>query len=33
MRSQAFWDAQYAKVHDYNQKIAASRQVDLVAAV
>jgi cysteine synthase len=25
MRSQAFWDAQYAKVSDYNGKIAASR--------
>jgi cysteine synthase len=25
MRSQNFWDAQYAKVKDYNQKISASR--------
>ena len=33
MRHQDFWDAQYAKVPDYNQKIYAARQVDLVAAV
>ena len=32
MRSQGFWDAQYAKVRDYNQKICAARQVDLVVA-
>jgi hypothetical protein len=25
MRSQSFWDAQYAKVQDYNQKICALR--------
>jgi hypothetical protein len=25
MRSQTFWDAQYAKVSDYNEKIVASR--------
>ena len=25
MRSQGFWDAQYAKVRDYNQKISAAR--------
>jgi len=25
MRSQAFWDAEYAKVHEYNQKICALR--------
>jgi cysteine synthase len=31
MRSQDFWDAQYAKVSDYNQKISATRQVELVA--
>jgi len=27
MRSQSFWDAQYAKVPEYNQKIAALRPV------
>src|ERR1035441_6825334 len=27
MRSQGFWDAQYAKVRDYNRKIAALRPV------
>jgi cysteine synthase A len=27
MRSQDFWDAQYAKVRDYNQKISAARQL------
>jgi len=31
MRSQDFWDAQYAKVRDYNRKISAARQVELVA--
>jgi cysteine synthase A len=25
MRNQAFWDAQYAKVGEYNRKILASR--------
>ena len=25
MRSQSFWDAQYAKVQDYDQKICALR--------
>jgi hypothetical protein len=29
MRSQAFWDAQYAKVPEYSRKIAALRQVGL----
>ena len=33
MRTQDFWDAQYAKVRDYNQKISAARPVALVAAV
>jgi hypothetical protein len=33
MRHQDFWDAQYAKVSEYNQKISAARQGDLVAAV
>jgi hypothetical protein len=27
MRHQEFWDAQYAKVHDYNQKISATRSL------
>jgi cysteine synthase len=31
MRSQSFWDAQYAKVRHYNQKICATRQVDSLA--
>ena len=26
MRDQAFWDAQYAKVAEYNQKICALRE-------
>jgi cysteine synthase len=33
MRRQEFWDAQYAKVRSYNQKISAARQQELVAAV
>ena len=33
MRSQDFWDAQYAKVKDYNQKISMARQMELVAIV
>ena len=33
MRSQDFWDAQYAKVSDYNRRISASRQRELVAAI
>jgi hypothetical protein len=33
MRGQDFWDAQYAKVKDYNRKISAARQTELVAAV
>jgi cysteine synthase len=33
MRSQDFWDAQYAKVREYNRKISAARQRDLVSAV
>jgi cysteine synthase len=33
MRSQDFWDAQYEKVRDYNRKICASRQQELVEAV
>jgi hypothetical protein len=33
MRSQSFWDAQYAKVRHYNQKICATRQVDSLATV
>jgi cysteine synthase len=32
MRSQNFWDAQYAKVRDYNQKISASRDRHTAAA-
>ena len=33
MRSQGFWDAQYAKVREYNRKISAARREDLVAAL
>jgi cysteine synthase len=33
MRSQDFWDSQYAKVREYNRKISAARQRDLVSAV
>ncbi len=33
MRGQDFWDAQYAKVPEYNGKIVAARQSNLVAAV
>jgi cysteine synthase len=33
MRKQDFWDAQYAKVREYNQKISAARQMELVAAL
>ena len=29
MRSQDFWDAQYAKVREYNQKICALRPLQL----
>jgi cysteine synthase len=32
MRSQDFWDAQYAKVSEYNTRISAARQAELVAA-
>ena len=31
MRTQDFWDAQYAKVRGYNQRISSARHVDLVA--
>jgi hypothetical protein len=27
MRHQDFWDAQYAKVRDYNRKISAARSL------
>jgi cysteine synthase len=33
MRGQDFWDAQYAKVKDYNRKISTAREMELVATV